>query len=233
MNVMEIREFDPVDIWGPFNDVEKRRAPKRIFVAGDDSLLRVQPRVSIVGSRKASQGGLKRASKLAKLLVERGAIVISGLAEGIDTAAHRGALESGGRTVAVLGTPLDQNYPKSNAALQREIISHHVAVSQFPVGYPIQPGNFPMRNLVMALISNATVIAEAGETSGSLNQGWEALRLGRLLFIMESVVNNHTLSWPAKMISYGAQILSDETIDLFLDGLPTASVNDCAITLAS
>jgi len=120
----------------------------------------------------------------------------------------------------VLGTPLDQVYPRQNAALQEEIMRDHLAVSQYPVGYPVQRKNFPLRNRTMALISDATVIIEAGNTSGSLSQGWEALRLGRSLFLAKSVTQDPSLKWPAEMIHYGAEVLSDQTIEELFDSLP-------------
>ena len=98
-----------------------------------------------------------------------------------------------------------------------------LVVSQFPPGYPSQKKNFPMRNRTMALITDATVIVEAGEKSGTLHQGWEALRLGRLLFLLESVAKDDRLSWPAEMIRYGAQVLSRENLELVLDEMPEYS----------
>ena len=89
-------------------------------------------------------------------------MIVSGLAEGIDTAAHTAAISRGGRTIAVLGTPLDQVFPRQNAALQDQIMREHLAVSQFPAGHPVQRKNFPLRNR-WALISDATVIIEAGK----------------------------------------------------------------------
>jgi DNA processing protein len=183
-------------------------------------MLRRGARVAIVGSRKASAQGLARARKLATRLCERGIVVVSGLAAGIDTAAHRATLAAGGRTLAVLGTPLDQVYPKTNMALQHRLMREHLCLSQFPAGAPIQRKNFPMRNRTMALFSDATVIIEATDTSGSLAQGWEALRLGRGLFIAQSVTEDATVSWPTKMRYYGGQVLSEETLDLLFDGLP-------------
>ncbi|MCY3997443.1 MAG: DNA-processing protein DprA [Rhodobacter sp.] len=92
------------------------------------------------------------------------------------------------------------------------------AVSQFPEGYPSKRNNFPRRNRTMALISDATVVVEAGEKSGTLHQGWEAIRLGRLVYIMQSVVQNTDLTWPKEMIDYGAQVLSrDDVPDVFYD----------------
>lgn len=218
-------EFTPEELLGPLNEVEMGRSPERLFVAGDASLFRHQPRVSVVGSRKASPAGIKRAQKICRMLVERGAIVVSGLAEGIDTAAHRATIDAGGRTIAVIGTPLDKVYPKGNESLQRELMEHHAVLSRFPSGYPTTRANFPMRNATMALVVSASVIVEAGETSGALSQGWEALRLGRALFIMDSVCNNPKLTWPREMLGYGAQVLSDDTVEDFLNGLPTDAVS--------
>ena len=95
-----------------------------------------------------------------------------------------------------------------------------LVISQFPSGSPVQPKNFPIRNRTMALISDATVIVEAGEKSGTLHQGWEALRLGRLLLLMESVATNSELSWPAEMIRYGAQVLSRDNLEVVLEEMP-------------
>ncbi len=213
--------FEAKDLIGPFNDVERKFDPKTLYCAGDVEILRRGGRVSLVGSRKASSNGLARARKLSRMLAERGVVVVSGLAMGVDTAAHVTAIESGGRTIAVIGTSLDQYYPKENRGLQERIARDHLCISQFPSGYPTQPKNFPIRNRTMALISDATVIVEAGESSGSLSQGWEALRLGRGLFIMRAVAENPTLKWPAEMVGYGARILSDDSFEEFCEWLPS------------
>lgn len=218
-------EFTPEELLGPLNEVEKRRSPKMLYVAGDQSLFSVHPRVSVVGSRKASPDGLKRAAKISRLLAERGAIVVSGLAEGIDTAAHKAAIEAKGKTIGVIGTPLERSYPRANAALQELMMREHAVISQFPSGYPTMPKNFPIRNATMALIVSASVIVEAGDTSGALSQGWEALRLGRMLFIMESVVNNQSLKWPKEMLGYGAQVLANDNFDAFFDALPSGHLS--------
>jgi len=226
-----IRSFTPETLLGPLNGTEKKHAPKELFVAGDTGLFEILPRVAVVGTRTASPNGLKRAAKLARLLAERGVTVVSGLAEGIDTAAHTAAIKAGGRTIAVIGTPLDQFYPRSNTALQRQIMDDHAVLSQFPLGYPVSRKSFPMRNATMALIVSASVIVEAGETSGALSQGWETLRLGRLLFIMDSVFKVPGLKWPEEMLQYGAQRLSDDNFDAFLGVLPLGRVASDAIAL--
>lgn len=205
-----IQEFTPRGLLGrPLNAVEQKNAPERLFAAGDLNLVRAGTRVSIVGARRASREGLIRARKLAKGLAEEGAIVVSGLAEGIDTAAHLGAMKARGRTIAVIGTPLDRAYPQKNRELQLAIMAEHLAISPFAPGTRVYTSNFPYRNRVMALISDATVIVEASETSGSLSQGWEAIRLGRLLFILKSIADDPRLAWPKKMLAYGAQVLTD------------------------
>lgn len=206
------------ELIGPLNEVESKFAPKRIFATGDLALIQAGPRVSIIGSRKASEAGIRRASKLARELVEAGVTIVSGLAEGIDTAAHTVAIEASGRTVGVIGTPLDVAYPAKNRPLQSFIGSKHLLISQFEPGTPVRPRNFPLRNRTMALISHASVIVEAGESSGSLSQGWEALRLGRPLFLLQSIVENPALKWPAALIEYGASVLT-RTEDV-LDTVP-------------
>lgn len=210
----------PEDLLGALNDVEVRNAPARIYAAGDLSILESGPRVAIVGTRKPTPEGVRRAEDLARALVHAGAVVVSGLAAGIDTAAHGAAIQAGGRTIAVLGTALEQTFPAANRALQRTIMRDHLALSQFPPGLPARRQNFPQRNRTMALICGATVIVEAGESSGTLHQGWEALRLGRLLLLMESLTKREELSWPREMIAYGAQVLSRENLPEVLRSLP-------------
>ncbi|MGI0045937.1 MAG: DNA-processing protein DprA [Nitrosotalea sp.] len=198
----------------PLNDVETRHTPKILYIKGVIEIPLPRPRVSIIGSRKASQDGLEAAKTITKTLVGNQTVIVSGLAEGIDTSAHQTAIDIGGKTIAVLGTPLNKVYPRKNFELQQEIMNNHLAVSQFPVGHPTKPKDFVLRNRTMALISDATIIVEAGDTSGSLHQGWETLRLGRPLFIWKSVLNNKQLSWPEKMRQYGAMELS-EPMDIF------------------
>jgi len=202
------RSLTAEQLLGPLNDVEKKYAPPGIFTAGPLEIPIPRPRVAIVGSRKASSRGLNAAADIAAALSKKQVLIVSGLAKGIDTAAHRTAIENGGRTIAVLGTPLNRVYPIENSQLQKEIMANHLAISQFAVGHTTKPQDFVVRNRTMALISNASIIIEAGETSGSLHQGWEALRLGRPLFITDSVVRS-SLNWPMRMMRYGARELID------------------------
>jgi len=198
----------------PLNDIETKYAPKELYVKGSMEIPLVCPRVSVIGTRNPSNKGVVNAQMIVKTLVENQAVVVSGLAAGIDTTAHQTAIEMGGKTIAVLGTPLNKVYPRKNFDLQKEIMENHLAISQFPIGYPTTKKNFVIRNRTMALISDATIIVEAGNTSGSLHQGWETIRLGRPLFILESVVNDPKLNWPQQMIEYGALELAN-TNDIF------------------
>jgi DNA processing protein len=156
-------------------------------------------------------------------------VVVSGLAEGIDYAAHVATIEAGGRTIAVTGTALSRVYPARHRALQELLMREHLVVSQFAEGQPTTRGGFVIRNRTMALIADAAVIVEADETSGSLTHGWEALRLGRPLFLMASILERRDLAWPRKMLEYGAMVLRDPT-DL-LSELP-ARVDDPLSALA-
>lgn len=203
------RGYLPEELLGPLNPQEQLYAPKELFVAGHADWLRQQPRVAIVGARKASPEGLRRAAKLARILAGHRAIVVSGLAEGIDAVAHNATIDADGRTVAVIGTPLSNTYPARHRSLQERLMREHLVVSQFPEGYPTTRKNFPLRNRTMALICDASVIVEASDGSGSLSQGWEALRLGRPLFLMASILNQQELSWPRTMLDYGAMVLSE------------------------
>lgn len=170
-----------------------------LYAAGDLSLLD-QPAVAIVGSRGASVEGQKRAAQLARALVRDSVVVMSGLALGIDQAAHRATIEAGGKAIAVIGTPLDRAYPKENADLQEIMWRSHLLLSPFPIGTRTFPSHFPERNRVMARLSRATVIIEAGETSGTLHQAVECVSLRRPLFISKSVVEDPNLKWPARFI---------------------------------
>lgn len=218
MNMSKDTEYSSISVENllgrPLNDIETKYAPKELYFKGSLKIPLPRPRVSIIGSRKASMNGLEDAQIITKTLLEKQTVIVSGLAEGIDTSAHETAIRSGGKTIAVLGTPLNKVYPKKNSMLQQEIMSKHLAISQFPVGHPTTPKDFVLRNRTMALISDATVIVEAGNTSGSLHQGWEAIRLGRPLFIWKAVLKNTQLSWPEEMFQYGAIELSDP-MDLF------------------
>ena len=170
-----------------------------VFYSGDLSILNAVA-VSIVGTREVSDSGWQRASQLARDLAKIGTTVVSGLAKGVDTAALTSAISNGGRVVAVIGTPLSKAYPAENAELQQQIYVQHLLMSPFKEGERVFKSNFPARNRVMAAISDATVIIEASDTSGTLHQAAECVRLGRWLFIAKSVVEDKKLTWPQKFL---------------------------------
>lgn len=173
------------------------------------------PSVALVGTREPSEDGKARATKLARLLVADGYTIVSGLARGIDTVAHTTAMAEGGFTIAVLGTPITECYPKENFKLQQRIADEHLVISQVPiVRYSRQHMRanryfFPERNVTMSALTEATVIVEAGETSGTLVQARHALKQKRKLFILESCFHNESLTWPATFEKQGAIRVAD------------------------
>lgn len=181
----------------------------QFWYAGDISLLS-RPCVAIVGTRQVSEKGRARTARLARGLVDAGIVVVSGLAYGVDAMAHRATIDAGGRTIAVIGTPLDKASPSENAALQEEIYSNHLLISQFPVGQKTSRANFPQRNKLMATLADATVVIEASDTSGTLHQAAECTRIGRWLFIARSVVEDKSLTWPAKFLKYATCLPLDD-----------------------
>ena len=211
INKREYPSIHLADLLGrQLNNIESKFSPKgAVFYKGDMEIPLPCPRVSIIGSRTASEQGLAKAKEITKFLTENKVIIVSGLARGIDTVGHKTAIEYGGRTIAVIGTPLNSVYPKENAELQGKIMKNHLVISQYPVGHLTAPKDFVLRNKTMAIISDATVIVEAGQSSGSLHHGWEALRIGRPLFICKGMAENEKLQWPKKMIDYGAMILDE------------------------
>ncbi|WP_348772910.1 DNA-protecting protein DprA [Paenibacillus sp. Marseille-P2973] len=174
-------------------------APRFLFMRGNVELLHY-PTISIVGTRNPSEDGKKRAQTLASILGKHKIVVASGLAKGIDRAAHEGAILANKPTIGVIGTPLTKSYPKENSEIQEEISQKFLLISQFAPSTPVQKWNFPARNAVMSGISLATVIIEAGETSGALIQANHALKQGRLVFIPQSALNDSRLSWPKRYI---------------------------------
>lgn len=185
-----------------------------LYYRGDWDLI-YTPSVAVVGTRKPTDDGVRRARKLASLLVDAGYTVVSGLASGIDTAAHTAALARGGSTIAVIGTAIDANYPRENSALQELISREHLLISQVPVWRYHRQGPrgnrlfFPERNITMSAITKATIIVEASDTSGTLIQARAALKQGRKLLILENCFQNAEISWPHRFATLGAVRVKD------------------------
>ena len=186
---------------------ELRYAPAMLYADGP-MVAPLGPCAAVVGTRRPTAAGVGDAAAVAKALAGMGLTIVSGLAAGIDAAAHHEAIGAGGRTVAVLGTPLDTHYPKSNAALQDKIAAEHLVLSQFPAGRPVSRGNFTERNRTIALIADAAIMVEAGETGGTIHVGWETIRLRRPLFACGAAARTRP-EWLGRMMRHGATILQD------------------------
>lgn len=158
--------------------------------------------VAVVGTRNPTTAGVARAEQMARLLVEHGVTVLSGLARGIDTAAHSAALESGGRTIAVLGSGIRKVYPAENAALAAEIESRGAVVSQFWPDAPPTRYSFPRRNVVTSGMGQGTVVVEASATSGAKMQARLALQHGKKVWLLSSLVQEY--EWARKYLARGA-----------------------------
>lgn len=220
-NLMSFKEYSAL-FYQDFEYPQRLRDAKNpvevLYYRGNLDLIS-SPSVAVVGAREATPEGLARAKRISKLLVESGFTVMSGLARGIDTAAHQEAIRLGGNTIGVIGTALYQSYPRENKELQENIVQNHVVVSQVPfVQYHRQAQSnwqrnrmfFPERNKTMSALSLATIIVEAGETSGSLTQAKAAVDQGRKLFILKSCFERG-LKWPDEYLAKGAIKIEDGT----------------------
>lgn len=212
----------PVSLLGPLTRAEERHVGDVLFVAGDRELARAPRRVAIVGSRRASPEGLRRAAKLSSLLALSGVVVVSGLAEGIDAAAHVACIGAGGRTIGVLGTPLERCYPAKHRALQAEVARDHLLVSPFEPDHTTVPADFVRRNRVMAVIAQASVVVEAGDASGTKHHALEQRRLGRPLFVLRSLVDRGQAAWPRAMVERGEAVVLDN-VEQVLEQLSAAA----------
>lgn len=175
--------------------LEVHQFPPVLFTKG--SLVRDEIGVSVVGSRSASRLGLDHSAELARRLTDLNITVISGLAAGIDTAAHSAALQSAGRTVAVIGTGIRKYYPRENCDLQDRIARDGLVISQFWPDSPPSKTSFPMRNATMSAYGRATIIVEAGKHSGARIQARLAVAHGRPVILMDQVVRD--TNWGAQL----------------------------------
>ena len=189
--------------------------PMWLYVKGDPQVLR-QPMLAIVGSRNATPQGLRDAQAFARSLAESGLTIVSGLAEGIDSAAHAGGLEGNGGGVAVVGTGLDRVYPARNRALAHRLVAGGAVVSEFPLGAPPRPGNFPRRNRIISGLSLGILVVEAAPQSGSLITARLAAEQGREVFAMPGSIHSplakgchHLIKQGAKLVESAADILEE------------------------
>lgn len=186
--------------------------PPVLFVCGERALLSAA-QLAVVGARRATRAGCAFAERLAADLAAAGLCVTSGLALGIDAAAHRGALAAGGDTLAVLGCGIDRIYPRRHAALAADIAERGAIISEFPLGAQPLPRHFPMRNRVIAGLSLGTVVVEAAARSGSISTAHHALEQGRDVFAVPGSVNNPLARGCHALIRQGAR-LTESALDV-------------------
>jgi DNA processing protein len=180
--------------------------PERLFIKGNPGQLQM-PAIAIVGSRNPTQAGARNAFEFARFLGTAGFCIVSGLAEGIDTAAHRGALEVGAATVAFLGHGIDRVYPASNRDLAHEIADQGALVSEFPLGTHPHKSLFPQRNRLISGISLGTLVVEAARQSGSLITARYAGEQGREVFALPGSIHNPLARGCHKLIRQGAKLV--------------------------
>lgn len=182
--------------------------PVFLFYRGDPSVLK-KPLIAIVGSRKATPYGKLEAAKLAETLAGCGFVVTSGLAMGIDAAAHRGALDGGGETVAVLGSGVDQIFPRENELLAARILKQGALVSEFPPGTLPRPWHFPQRNRIISGLSLGVIVAEAGEKSGALITARYAGEQGREVFALPGRAGSPLSRGGNRLIQDGGKLVQE------------------------
>lgn len=193
------------------------RPPPLLFVRGDPTCLSL-PQLAMVGSRNPSGGGIENAERFAHYLAERGFAITSGLALGIDAAAHRGALRATGKTIAVMGTGIDLIYPSRHRQLAQEIIdSGGALVSEFPLGTASHACNFPQRNRIISGLSGGTLVVEAAVQSGSLITASYALQHDREVFAIPGSIHNPLARGCHQLIRQGATLV--ETAQDIVDQL--------------
>ncbi|MBI4993868.1 DNA-protecting protein DprA [Candidatus Wolfebacteria bacterium] len=206
---MEINIIKNTDEKFPFLLKQIPNPPEKLYILGDlpDDLSDSAPKIAIVGTRKASAHGREFAKKLSKKLTELGAIIVSGLAMGIDTAAHEGAVLAKGKTIAVLANGLDSIYPKQNENLAKKILELGGAiVSEYEPKTPAYQNQFLERNRIVSGLSIATIVIEAPEQSGSIVTARLAAEQGREVFVVPGPIDNQNFKGSHKLIRDGARL---------------------------
>lgn len=196
--------------------LELNDAPPVLYAIGNTELLRQTPAIAIVGARNASIAGRKTASHLAYDLTQNGVMIISGMARGIDAAAHKGALfanDKHGATIAVLGTGVDEIYPKENTELYEQICAQGLVISELSIGTKAQISNFPRRNRIISALSDGVIVAEADLHSGSLITAKLALEQGKEIFAVPGSPAENRAAGPNMLIKQGA-VLTESAADV-------------------
>ena len=180
--------------------------PRLLYVNGDIETLH-QPALAIIGSRNPTEGGIRNAREFARHLAGQGFTIVSGMAQGIDAAAHQGALDAGGKTIAFLGTGIDRVYPSGNRDLAHAIAENGALVSEFPLGAPPERWHFPARNRLISGLSLGTLVVEAARRSGSLITARLAGEQGREIFALPGSIHNPLSRGCHALIRQGAKLV--------------------------
>ncbi|MCB4360059.1 DNA-processing protein DprA [Quatrionicoccus australiensis] len=197
--------------------------PNVLYLRGNPELLE-QPGLAVVGSRNATPQGLQTAHAFARTLAGQGLTIISGLALGIDAAAHQGALAANGNTIAVIGTGADRIYPARNKELALQIAERGLIVSEFPLGTPVLAANFPRRNRIISGLARGVLVVEAAPESGSLITARLAGEQGREVFAIPGSIHSPLARGCHKLIRQGAKLV--ETADDILEELGNLTANN-------
>jgi DNA processing protein len=198
--------------------LDLQQPPSELYAMGSGEAL-ASPRVAIVGTRDSTAYGERIARTLTRSLVRAGVTVISGMARGIDGAAHRTALEEGGNTVAVLGTGIDVPYPVGHRHLHRAIAERGLVVSENPPGMKAHKGAFPKRNRIIAALAPVTIVVEAGFRSGALNTASQALELGRVVAAVPGPIDSEQSRGSNQLLRDGAVLIAAPDDALALLGI--------------
>lgn len=197
----------------------RENAPAQLWIRGQREVLGSPHMVAIVGTRRATAYGLRVTRELAGAFARAGACVVSGLAYGIDAAAHRAALEHGGSTIAVLGTGLDVTYPPAHRQLQRAVMQQGVLVTELEPSWHGTKFTFPQRNRIIAALASVTIVVEAPVRSGALNTAGHALQLNRALGVIPGPIDMPQSAGSNQLLRDGAVVLSSIEEALTLAGL--------------
>jgi DNA processing protein len=205
----------------PIELLDLAQPPSELYAIGSVESL-AKPRVAIVGTRDSTAYGERVTRSLTRTLVRAGVTVISGMARGIDGAAHRTALEEGGNTVAVLGTGIDVPYPVGHRQLHRSIAERGLVVSENPPGMKAHQGAFPKRNRIIAALAPVTIVIEAGFRSGALNTASQALELGRIVAAVPGPIDSEQSRGSNQLLRDGAVLIAaaDDALALLGVSLP-------------
>jgi len=207
----------------PAELLDLAQPPRELYAIGRTSALS-RPCVAIVGTRNSTAYGERITRTLTRALVRGGVSIVSGMARGIDAAAHRTALEEGGNTVAVLGTGVDVPYPVGHRLLHRTIAEHGIVVSESPPGTRAGPGAFPRRNRIIAALAPVTIVVEAGFRSGALNTASQALELGRVVAAVPGPIDSDQSRGSNQLLRDGAVLIAAPEDALALLGVSAPQV---------